>query len=741
MPLSDRDPNTSGRNSRASHLSTGSKGAVRRSHPSQQQHTIHHGFGPKNRASDGMLSAAPGVMGMLRTTMEIGDVASLALPSNRSKPAPHYGHGYHRGYNRRSGATSRMSGGSANSQPFDGPRHRGWPSVSSAGRRRSITSNVTAPPFLEPGPAPPSSIGSYSFVTMGDRPESPPMLPYGRPVSRPVSISGRSLSMTSNSTPHGHSLANYRSLSSLRGSGQREGYPRPQSPFHYPTRLKRPGYRPSSPALSDVTGGNSSKHLHVSRPSRSRAQPAPPTIVTPRHPAPYPTHRNRSAPAVATMLNTPILKGGPYGHPRDDTPSLSDGSVHRARPSGSYKHSLSIRSNRSTALPSSSDPPSSSNPPTPRDSGYVNPMIVAAHSSTSVANKGLMPPNAPVAYYDYTEDYELEKEVTEVFNETLPDSPMPFGFLERIKAILEERERSANGTMSPDSSDMGMPRDSMNDSMPPGLVELPATPVGARRITRELIMAALAPSSDSLGPDSAIETVTSMISTPTLADCSLAVEPSSTPDDSDVEDYHSVASRVPSHHSRRSQARLPLDVFSTHHRLNNRSSQSLASFVPDEFDKNIPPVPQLPLRLSPIRPPPVIPAANELIIDKVKRHWSLRRAALGPAGTVETVSHRFVPMKAPTIPPITSSASHKSQNSSATVDVDAIISHERRISHDTMPISQRVIMERCVVEKYPWIRTEMLTSGQVFKQTEPMQDPYTRLPQQISMYQHWADYP
>jgi serine/arginine repetitive matrix protein 2 len=698
MPLSDRDPNTSGRNSRASHLSTGSKGAIRRSHPSQQP-TTHHGYGPKNRASDGMLSAAPGVLGMLRTTMEIGDVGSLALPSNRSKPASHYGHGYHRGYNRRSGATSRMSGGSANSQPFDGPRHRGWPSVSSAGRRRSITSNVTAPPFLEPGPAPPSSIGSYSFVTMGDRPESPPMLPYGRrPVSRPVSISGRSLSMTSNSTPHGHSLTNYRSLSSLRGNGQREGYPRPQSPFHYPTRLKRPGYRPSSPALSDVTGGLSSKHLHVSRPSKSKIQPAPPTIVTPRYPAPYPTHRNRSAPAVATMLNTPMLKtpmlkGGPYGYPRDDTPSLSDGSAHRARPSGSYKHSLSIRSNRSNALPSSSDPPSSSNPPTPRDTSFANPMIVAAHSSTSaLGNKRLMPPNAPVSYYDYTEDFELEKEVTEVFNETLPDSPMPFGFLERIKAILEERERSANGTMSIDSSNMGVLSNSMNDSMPPGLAELPATPVGAKRITRELIMAALAPSSDSLEPDSVIETVTSMISTPTLADCSLAVEPSSTPDDSDVEDYHSVASRAPSHLSRHSQARLPLDVFGSH-RLANRSMQSLASLIPDELEDNIPPVPQLPLRMSPIRPPPVIPAANELIIDKVQRHWSLRRAALGPACTVETVSHRFIPMKPPSMPTIASSSSHKSQNSSATVDTNVMSSHEHRISYETKLSTQAATKE------------------------------------------------
>lgn len=69
----------------------------------------------------------------------------------------------------------------------------------------------------------------------------------------------RSYSLTQTSYPS-YTLSNYRSYSSLRS--QQDGNPhastgvngplqRPRSPFAYPTRLKRPGFRPSSPALTD----------------------------------------------------------------------------------------------------------------------------------------------------------------------------------------------------------------------------------------------------------------------------------------------------------------------------------------------------------------------------------------------------------------------------------------------------------------------------------------------------------
>lgn len=71
----------------------------------------------------------------------------------------------------------------------------------------------------------------------------------------------RSYSMTQISYPS-YTLSNHKSYASLRSqqdtSGNGGGFTRvngllqrPRSPFAYPTRLKRPGFRPSSPALTD----------------------------------------------------------------------------------------------------------------------------------------------------------------------------------------------------------------------------------------------------------------------------------------------------------------------------------------------------------------------------------------------------------------------------------------------------------------------------------------------------------
>ena len=65
---------------------------------------------------------------------------------------------------------------------------------------------------------------------------------------------GRSYSMTQPAIQR-HALAGARSASSLRSQVQQHGatyvLQRPRSPFAYPTRLRRPGVRPSSPALTD----------------------------------------------------------------------------------------------------------------------------------------------------------------------------------------------------------------------------------------------------------------------------------------------------------------------------------------------------------------------------------------------------------------------------------------------------------------------------------------------------------
>lgn len=60
----------------------------------------------------------------------------------------------------------------------------------------------------------------------------------------------RSYSMTQTSVNVSR-LANHRSYASLRSQGDIGLTQRPRSPFAYPTRLRRPGFRPSSPALTD----------------------------------------------------------------------------------------------------------------------------------------------------------------------------------------------------------------------------------------------------------------------------------------------------------------------------------------------------------------------------------------------------------------------------------------------------------------------------------------------------------
>jgi len=73
----------------------------------------------------------------------------------------------------------------------------------------------------------------------------------------------RSYSMTQASS---QTLSNHRSYTSLRS--QPEGnalLQRPRSPFAYPTRLRRPGFRPSSPALTDGGGVDYSRRAEIDR--------------------------------------------------------------------------------------------------------------------------------------------------------------------------------------------------------------------------------------------------------------------------------------------------------------------------------------------------------------------------------------------------------------------------------------------------------------------------------------------
>jgi len=97
----------------------------------------------------------------------------------------------------------------------------------------------------------------------------------------------RTFSM-SRSSQFGHSLSSHRSYTALR----------PRSPFAYPTRLKRPGYRPSSPALTDFNGTDARTRLGLEQ-GMSFRTPSTISIYAPRRePTGHPPAMNRSMPSL-----------------------------------------------------------------------------------------------------------------------------------------------------------------------------------------------------------------------------------------------------------------------------------------------------------------------------------------------------------------------------------------------------------------------------------------------------------
>ena len=137
-----------------------------------------------------------------------------------------------------SGAASRLSTGSAHSQTskrvFNHHAQPSQPSRSSSARC-SLSRDINVPQYL------PDTLSPIVMSLQG----SSPLIPHAR-----LSKDGRYFSMTHTSQP-AYTLSSHRSFASLRNH---DIIPRPRSLYRYPTRLRRPGYRPSSPAMSNITG-------------------------------------------------------------------------------------------------------------------------------------------------------------------------------------------------------------------------------------------------------------------------------------------------------------------------------------------------------------------------------------------------------------------------------------------------------------------------------------------------------
>ena len=142
---------------------------------------------------------------------------------------------------------------------------------------------------------------------------------------------------------------------------------RPRSPFAYPTRLKRPGYRPSSPALSEINKQSRSQTSLYRRPSFRSNSPS--SLHTNGAPSPWRKGVNRS---------DPLLRYYPQ-------PAVS----------------ISGR------VPSPS--PTSSRPPTPKASPSLRGIASstnALQATTSASWINPQSPTPPPIFYDYTEAFE-----------------------------------------------------------------------------------------------------------------------------------------------------------------------------------------------------------------------------------------------------------------------------------------------------------------------------------------------
>jgi hypothetical protein len=105
-------------------------------------------------------------------------------------------------------------------------------------------------------------------------------------------------------------------------------------------------------------------------------------------------------------------------------------------------------------------------------------------------------PQAGSFYYDYSEQFEetaIEKHITQVYEETV-STPVPTGFVHRIKSLLEEKAVEDLDPASPTAPPT--PNNTLVKSPPLEIAELPATPVAVKRITREMILSAISLTSD-----------------------------------------------------------------------------------------------------------------------------------------------------------------------------------------------------------------------------------------------------
>ena len=446
MALAERDPNGSGRTSRASNMSVGSKSLLHKA--------------PLGVRND-MFSSAPGVASMLRTSTELGNLGGIAYDSSSNLPnVPRASY--------RSGATSRMSTGSSRSNQSrrESRRASGQHNVrpsSSSGPRHSMTRNSNMPQYIPDTLSP----------TVMDLPGSSPLVPR----TRSSRDGGRCRSMTHTSHPN-FGLASNRSYSSLR---THDIVQRPRSPYEgYPQQLRRSGGpRPVSPATSDYAD---------TVPRRSMGNQAWSRMRIPSDASVRRDQRGQMAPP--SRARSPAFYANPQHHADvPPVPQIPLYHQHRAVPQvrTMHKQTGGSASSASTNQRADSEAPSSEgpSPPTPKDGVSLATLVSPAGAQVvidSVMGNSNVNRAVPL-YYGGGEYYEHEVYATEEGDTVVT------GFSHKIKTIVEERAsvespfKSVPAAYRTEISQRPAPHDEI-------IAELPASPV-SRRITRELILSVI----------------------------------------------------------------------------------------------------------------------------------------------------------------------------------------------------------------------------------------------------------
>ncbi|PBP24693.1 hypothetical protein BUE80_DR004449 [Diplocarpon rosae] len=223
-----------------------------------------------------------------------------------------------------------------------------------------------------------------------------------------------------------YTLSNHRSYASLRSQADGSNpVQRPRSPFAYPARLKRPGFRPSSPALTDGGLIDYSRRAEIERipqhgSGHSTSSPSSLYAQRRRPHQPLRSEANRSTPSLLSQSSPHRRSSSPLVSLRNGTSSHDW--ARRAAPV-----SVNTSPARSTFSLAST----------------VN-LCANVQPRSTTTTPGKVPPPSPL-YYDYTEDFEVE-----VYSRSEAPEPPPQFRID--KTIPEDRPMSSEGQPTGESS-------------------------------------------------------------------------------------------------------------------------------------------------------------------------------------------------------------------------------------------------------------------------------------------------